>query len=67
MKVKVYFCKHCGYVHRIENLINLCPKCWHHMTEQECHYFMSKQEWEEEDYIDYCNRYFSPFEKYINP
>ena len=58
MKVKVYFCKHCGYIHRVENLVNLCPKCWR---------FMSEQSWEEEDYIDYCNKYFSPFGKYINP
>lgn len=52
MKVKVYFCKHCGYVHRIEKPVNLCPKCWH---------FMSEQGWEEEDYIDYCNKRFSSF------
>ncbi len=57
MKVKVYFCKHCGYVHRIEKPINLCPKC---------HHFMSEQKWEEEDYIDYCNKHFSSFEKYRN-
>ena len=32
----------------IENFINLCPKCWH---------FMAEQEWEEEDYIDYCKKF----------
>jgi predicted Zn-ribbon and HTH transcriptional regulator len=58
MKVSVYFCKKCGYAHRVDKTFNLCPKCWH---------FMSEQEWEEEDYIDYCNKYFSPFGKYINP
>jgi len=57
MKVKVYFCKKCGYVHRVDNLLNLCPRCWHHMSEQE---------WEEEDYIDYCNKFFFPFGGYIN-
>ena len=63
MKVKVYLCKKCGYVHRIENLINLCPKCWHHMAEQE---------WEEEDYIDeeeeklgkYLSKEFINYSKY---
>lgn len=52
MKVKVYFCKKCGYVHRVDNLFNLCPKCYH---------FMAEQEWEEEDYIDYCNKNYSKF------
>lgn len=52
MKVKVYFCKKCGYAHRIEKLLNLCPKC---------HYFMSEQEWEEEDYINYCNKNYPRF------
>ena len=52
MKVKVYFCKHCGYAHRVEKIFNLCPKCYH---------FMTKQEWEEEDYIDYCNKNYLKF------
>lgn len=52
MKVRVYFCKKCGYARRAENFFNLCPRCWR---------FMSEQEWEEEDYINYCNKNYPRF------
>lgn len=38
MKIKVYFCKHCGYKEIIKDQNNLCPECYHYMSEQEWEY-----------------------------
>ena len=45
MKTKVYFCKHCGYKEIVQNKNNLCPKCYHYMSEQEWNVEENETNW----------------------
>ena len=38
MKVKVYFCKHCGHKEIVKDSNSLCPECFHYMSEEEWEY-----------------------------